>query len=425
MQGLQSWEQRFTQLDTFTQQLSHSTQKQIEECLNTLTKLQTEVQALTELVTKTKPQFQNETESGQSKNSETQSPQANVKLLAPIPTKSQNTQFSAPVSLPPPLNPQINQTAIASTPDISASKAAQEIIFQSVLQGHTDRVMSVVFSSDGQVLASGSHDKTIKIWDLAKKEARTLQGREEPSRVNAVAFSPDGKILVSGSDDQTVKLWNVVTGEQIFTFTGHKDKVYAVAFSPDGKTIASGSKDRTIKLWSTDTYKEIHSIQGHSDEILCVGFSPDSKILASGGAGNDKTIKVWYLTEDKFLTLKGNPDSFGGMNSVAFSPNGKQIASGSSDKTIRIWQLPNGQQLQTLAGHTDDVCSVTFSPDGKILASGSRDKTVKLWQVDTGQEIRTFTANDDAVYCVAFSPDGKTLAASGSGDKTIKLFPCN
>ena len=107
-------------------------------------------------------------------------------------------------------------------------------------------------------------------------------------------------------------------------------------FSPDGKILASGSKDKTIKIWSIEKYKGIYTIPGHADEVLCVAFSQDGKILASGGAGNDKTIKIWYLAENKFLTLKGHSDVFGGINSVAFSPDGKTLASGSTDKTIKI-----------------------------------------------------------------------------------------
>jgi WD40 repeat protein len=150
---------------------------------------------------------------------------------------------------------------------------------------------------------------------------------------------------------------------------------------------------------------------------------PDGKILASGGAGNDKTIKLWDLAKQKVLTLKGHSDWFGGINSIAFSPNGKILASGSKDKTIKLWQVDTGKEICTLTGHDNDVSSVAFSPNGKILASGSTDKTIKLWQVDTGKEFYTFTGSEDAVYSVVFSPDGKTLA-SGSADKTITLLPC-
>ncbi|MGH8000997.1 MAG: WD40 repeat domain-containing protein, partial [Brasilonema sp.] len=134
---------------------------------------------------------------------------------------------------------------------------------------------------------------------------------------------------------------------------------------------------------------------------------------------------VWYLDENKFLTLKSHSEELGGIHSIAFSPDGKTLASGATDKTIKIWQLSNGQELSILTGHSDHVSSVTFSPDGKTLASGSKDKTVRLWQVETKKEIRTFTESEKPIYCVVFSPDGKTLAAGANGDNTIMLLPCD
>ena len=357
---------------------------------------------------------------------------ATSKSLEPVKAQAQQTsssQNTSPVELGKGSNPQVDDkttkvfTPVVTTPTSEPTK--HNLIFIRTLKGHSDKVMSVAFSPDGQTLASGSNDKTIKIWNLASNEPRTLKGYEESSYfggVNSVAFSPNGKQIASGCDDKTIKLWDVLTGKELYTFTGHENKVYSIAFSPDGKTLASGSKDKTIKLWSIERYKGIYTIPGHADEVLCVAFSPDGKILASSGALNDKTIKIWYLAENKFLTLKGHSDLFGGINSIAFSPDGKTLASGSTDNTIKMWQLSSGKELLTLTGHSDQICSVAFSPDGKTLASGSKDKTIKLWQVDTGKELRTFTGNEEPIYCVAFSPDGRTLA-SGNGDKTITLLP--
>ncbi len=357
---------------------------------------------------------------------------ADSKSLQPVtPQKPQTTssQNTSPNEVKKDSNPQVDDkttkvfTPVIATPASQSTK--HNLIFIRTLKGHSDKVMSVAFSPDGRTLASGSNDKTIKIWNLASNEPRTFTGYEVSDNsggVNSVAFSPNGKQIASGCDDKTIKLWDVQTGKEICTFTGHENKVYSIAFSPDGKTLASGSKDKTIKLWSIERYKGIYTIPGHADEVLCVAFSPDGKILASSGALNDKTIKIWYLSENKFLTLKGHSGLFGGINSIAFSPDGKTLASGSTDNTIKIWQMSSGKELRTLTGHSDQVCSVAFSPDGKTLASGSKDKMIKLWQVDTGNELRTFTGNEEPIYCVAFSPDGKTLA-SGNGDKTITLLP--
>jgi WD40 repeat protein len=294
---------------------------------------------------------------------------------------------------------------------------------ENTLTGHSNWVLSVGFSPDGQTLASGSRDNTIKLWDVnTGKELQTLTGHS--NLVLSVGFSPDGQTLASGGVDQTIKLWDVQTGKELRTLTGHSHYVNSVGFSPDGQTLASGSYDKTIKLWDVQTGKVRHTLTGHSNWVFSVGFSPDSlrgaaigQTLASGGV--DQTIKLWDVQTGKELrTLTGHSHS---VNSVGFSPDGQTLASGSRDNTIKLWDVNTGKELQTLTGHSNLVLSVGFSPDGYTLASGSGDNTIKLWDVRTGNLRHTLTGHSYFVRSVGFSPDGQTLA-SGSNDNTIKLW---
>ncbi|MBP5977901.1 protein kinase [Brasilonema sp. CT11] len=167
---------------------------------------------------------------------------------------------------------------------------------------------------------------------------------------------------------------------------------------------------------SEDSYSP-NTLKGHSSDVNSVAFSADGKTLASGS--DDETIKIWNLAnQQEIRTLKGHS---GWVWAVAFSGDGKTLASGSADKTIKLWNLETGQEIATLVGHTAGVSSIAFSPDGKTLASGSLDHTIKLWNLETGKKIYTFKGHSKAVASIAFSPDGNTLA-SGSWDKTIKLW---
>ncbi|KAJ6176749.1 hypothetical protein N7485_003663 [Penicillium canescens] len=284
------------------------------------------------------------------------------------------------------------------------------------LTGHLDSVYSVAFCSDRSMLASGSSDETIKLWNVKTgKELQTLTGHT--SWVSSMAFSSDGSILASGSYDHTIKLWDVKTSKELQTLMGHLEWVSSVAFSSNGSTLASGSRDNTIKLWDLKTGKVLQTLTGHLDAVYSVAFSSNGSTLASGS--HDSTIKLWDVKAGKALqTLTGHLDA---VYSVAFSSNGSTLASGSSDETIKLWDVKTGKELQTLTGHTRWVSSVAFSSNGSTLASGSHDSTIKLWDVKTGKELQTLTGHSNLVDSVAFSSDGTTLA-SGSSDNSIKLW---
>ncbi|MEH2002163.1 MAG: ribosome assembly protein 4, partial [Nostoc sp.] len=212
---------------------------------------------------------------------------------------------------------------------------------------------------DTQMRVVGSLQKAVYLQPENKfQELNTLEGHS--SAVSSVVFSPDGQRLASASGDKTIKLWDVATGKAVQTLTGHSSAVYSVVFSPDGQRLASASTDKTIKLWDVATGKAVQTLTGHSDTVSSVVFSPDGQRLAS--ASGDKTIKLWDLATGKAVqTLTGHSDA---VNSVVFSPDGQRLASASYDKTIKLWDVATGKAVQTLTGHSSWVNSVVFSPDG-------------------------------------------------------------
>jgi WD40 repeat protein len=299
------------------------------------------------------------------------------------------------------------------------------------LSEHIESVNSVVFSPDGTILASGSFDNTTKLWNVAKKtevEVVTLSDHNDP--VASVAFSVDGAILASGSWDNKIKIWNVTNGLEMHTLTGHTDWVESVSFSPDGKMLASGSYDNTIKLWNVSDWTEFRTLSGHSFAVESITFSPWSTILASGSL--DGTIKLWNVTTGIELgTLIHNQDSEeAGVFSVVFSPDGKILASagwglsmGSPISTIKLWNVTTREEIEILLGGMDGFNTLVFSPSGTILG-GCCGNSIKLWNVTTRNEITTLIAGPVeyySVFSVDFSPNGKLLA-SGDDDNYIMLW---
>ena len=300
-------------------------------------------------------------------------------------------------------------------------------------------VTSVAFSPNGRQVLTGSWDGTARVWDAATgKELRQFEGHT--GWVLSVAFSPDGRQVLTGSgnpfertSDNTARLWDAATGQELRRFEGHTDPVTSVAFSPDGRQVLTGSGDKTARLWDAATGKELRRFEGHTDWVVSVAFSPDGRQVLTGsgflgifGESRDNTARLWDVTTgQEFRRFEGHTEA---VWSVAFSPDGRQVLTGSWDKTARLWDVATGQELRRFEGHSAAVWPVVFSPDGRQVLTGAGhfvgvapDNTARLWDVATGQELRRFEGHTDMVSSVAFRPDGRHIL-TGSQDGTARLW---
>ena len=297
----------------------------------------------------------------------------------------------------------------------------------SYLHGHDDRVTSVAISADGRILASGSNDNTVLLWDAAGGQPLGPALIGHTDNVLSIDISPNGQVVASGSADKTIKLWDAATGEPLGPpLSGHTKGVSSVAFSPDGQTLAS-SGGETILLWDLTSSPVVsETLSGHTAEVRSVAFSPDGQMLASGG--DDETILLWDVLgrEPAGPPLRGHSDR---VRSVAFSPDGQTLASADESGSILIWEMGTNPALaNNLSVHGSSIRSVAFSPDplgrtqGDILASAGTDGIITFWDVAGGEQLgEPLSGHTDWVRSIAFSPDGRSLA-SASHDKSIILW---
>jgi WD40 repeat protein len=298
--------------------------------------------------------------------------------------------------------------------------------------GHPDGVSAVAVAADGRTALSGSFDRIVRLWDLdAKQELRRFEGHKAP--VLAVALSADGRHALSGGLDQTVRLWDVGTGRELRRFGNFRSGVTAVAFAPDGTRFAA----------ACGFQKVTHTLKNEP------GQPPLANMEWRRPRPPDGSVSVWETdTGRRVFTLRGHGDE---VTSVAFTPDGQRLVSGSFDKTASLWDLQTGKEIRRFRGHQGEVFGVAVSPDGKRLLTCSGtlgavpdkmkaadkqdvvkapkpappaaapDNTVRLWDLDTGAELGSFPGHQNAVLAVAFSPDG-TRAVSGSFDMSVRVW---
>ncbi|MEO0537439.1 MAG: NB-ARC domain-containing protein [Cyanobacteria bacterium P01_A01_bin.123] len=333
-----------------------------------------------------------------------------------------------------------------------------------IYSAHQSWVWELAFSSDGQFLASGSHDSTVKLWSLS--QGQCVQTIHHGATVASLAWSPDGKQLASVGLDPFVRIWDAKTGRCLRSLQVNAPRIASVSWKQcsdslgDSRSIlACPGGDSTILLWDASTGKQLRSLFGHTDLVWSVTFNADGTRLAS--SSQDGTTKLWDMATDEcYLTLHSD---FGIAWYLAFSADGTMLAAGCQNAAVQLWDTQTGRSLKVLRGHTSNVWSVAFNQSGNLLASGGDDQAVKLWDVATanclqtwqgyslavwdvtvncnGQQLasadqngtlrfwdvatgnclHTLQGHEGSIWSAVFSPDGKILA-SASQDKTVKLF---
>jgi WD40 repeat protein len=297
-----------------------------------------------------------------------------------------------------------------------------------ILSGATAAVNAVAIHPNSQWAFSGTEDGQIQVWTLPTGRLYRAIAAHRQS-ITALSLNPAGDVLAVGSDDKTLTLWQVKINhsqlalQPLGTLLGHRQCVKTVAFHPDGTTLVSGGWDKTLQQWQLETQNPLQTYRDHRLSVSAVAVQPQGHWLASGGLESD--IRLWTVGADHPpLHLTGHHQA---VTCLAFHPKGDVLVSGSNDGTLRLWTLdpdpewPQLQHVHTLSAHAWTVSSLVFSPQGDRFFSSSWDHTIKVWDSATGEGLLTLSGHTDSVYTLAIDPFGQWLV-SGSRDRTLRIW---
>lgn len=263
------------------------------------------------------------------------------------------------------------------------------------------------FSPDGKLIASGDGNLAAKIWDI-ETGAITTQLQGHTDRIETVVFSDDGQYLATAGQDNVARVWDLATNTEVALLAGHDDWIYSVDFSSDGNRLVTASADMTVRVWDWRTGDATLTFNQHQDEVEMAVFSPDDQTIAT--ASVDETAVIWNATTGEALTTI--EDLRSPVFAVAFSPDGTSLATASEDDGASIWDTFSGAQIATFPAHDDAVTGVAFTPDGRALATSSSDGSSRLWDVATGDQIGIFQRDEAEFYGIAISDDGRLFATA-------------